>query len=67
MKMADEPKIEESPEETEIEFLMGKIYMLLFRLRKSGNVQLEYDIMGTILDMLMEDREHIRKNFKIKY
>lgn len=55
-------------DETEniIEAGIGEIYRGFFRLRTTEQFQREYDTMGTIISMLMKDREHLRKNFDIK-
>ena len=36
-----------------------------YRLRKAGLIQDEYDQLGVIIDMLSQDRQHIRKTYKV--
>lgn len=44
----------------------AKMMTGFYRLRKAGLIQDEYDQMGVIINMLMEDRQHIRKTYKVK-
>ena len=46
-----------------IENAIGELYRGLFRLRELKEYQEEYDTLGTLLNMLMEDREHIRSTY----
>lgn len=43
----------------------AKMMTGFYRLRKAGLIQDEYDQMGVIINMLMEDRQHIRKTYKV--
>ena len=36
-----------------------------YRLRKTGSIQDEYDSMGTVIDLLSQDRQHIRNTYEI--
>jgi hypothetical protein len=49
--------------EIEIEETVGKLYMKLYELRQLKEYKREYDIMGTIIDMLSEDRVFMRENY----
>jgi hypothetical protein len=49
--------------EIEIEETVGKLYMKLYQLRQLKEYKREYDIMGTIIDMLSEDRVFMRENY----
>lgn len=51
--------------ESIIETAVGELYRGFFRLRKLEQYQREYDTMGTIIDMLMKDRDHLRKTYKV--
>jgi len=51
--------------ETEIEIAIGELYRGFYRLRKAEAYQVEYDNMGALLNMLMQDRLHILKTFKV--
>ena len=51
--------------ETEIETAIGELYRGFFRLRKAEAYQEEYDCMGALLNMLMQDRLHILKTYKV--
>jgi hypothetical protein len=42
------------------------IYRGFYRLRKSEQYQREYDMMTTLINMLMEDREYLRKYYKVE-
>jgi hypothetical protein len=50
--------------EIEIEETIGLLYSKFFQLRQLGEYQLEYDLMGTLLQMLCEDRQFIRENYR---
>lgn len=58
--MQPEDEIEEI-----IENAVGELYRGFFRLRKSEQFQREYDEMGIIISMLMKDRDHLRKTYKV--
>ena len=51
---------------SEIEEAIVSLYTALFRLRQAGKVQEEYDAMGTLVDMLVTDRDHIRAKYTVK-
>ena len=51
--------------ENEIETAIGELYRGFFRLRKAEAYQEEYDCMGALLNMLMQDRMHILKTYKV--
>lgn len=51
--------------DTLIEEGYAKMMTGFYRLRKAGLIKDEYDQMGVIIDMLMEDRQHIRKTYKV--
>jgi len=36
-----------------------------FKLRQAKKYQEEYDAMGTIINLIMEDRAHLRKTYKV--
>ena len=55
-----EPAIDEIEEI--IERGVAEIYRGFYRLRISEQYQREYDEMGALLNMLMEDRDYLRKN-----
>jgi hypothetical protein len=59
----DEPDIEKI--ETEIETAIGELYRGFYRLRKAEAYQVEYDNMGGLLNMLMQDRLHLLKTYKV--
>jgi hypothetical protein len=48
-----------------IENGVGELFRGFYRLRESEQYQREYDTMGTIINMLMQDRDHLRKNYKV--
>lgn len=48
-----------------IENGVGELFRGFYRLRKSEQYQREYDTMGTIINMLMQDRDHLRKTYKV--
>lgn len=43
----------------------ARMMLAFYKLRKSGQIQREYDSMGHIINLLMEDRQHIRKTYKV--
>ena len=47
-----------------IENGVAEMYRGFFRLRQLHEFQEEYDSMGAIINMLMQDRDHIRKKYK---
>ena len=49
--------------ELEIEEQIGKLYWKLYQLRQLQEYQLEYDIMGTLINMLTQDRQIIRDKY----
>lgn len=49
-----------------IENGVAEIHRGFFRLRKDKRYQEEYDAMGTIISMLSEARQHMRKTFKLE-
>ena len=48
-----------------VENAVGELYRGFFWLRTTEQFQREYDTMGTIIDMLMKDRDHLRKTHKV--
>ncbi len=51
--------------DTLIEEGYAKMMTGFYRLRKAGLIQDEYDQMGVVIDMLSQDRRHIRKTYKV--
>jgi hypothetical protein len=43
----------------------SEMYRAFFRLRGSKQYQREYDAMGTVISLLMTDREFLRNKYKI--
>jgi len=58
-----EPAIDEIEEI--IESGVANLYLGFYRLRKSEQYQREYDTMGRLISMLMEDRDHLRTKHKV--
>lgn len=52
--------------EAGIEAAVGELYKGFHRLRKAEAYQAEYDNMGALLSMLMQDRQYILKTYKVK-
>lgn len=50
---------QKSPNE-QIEEGVGLIWGALYRLRQAGEYKEEYNSMGAILNMLMQDRAHLK-------
>ena len=46
-----------------IENAVGELYRGFYRLRQQKQYQEEYDSMGTLMDMLLKDRDYIRKTY----
>lgn len=55
-----------SREEADVEDGIATIYGALYRLRQAGQYQREYDIMGNLITMMMEDRRFIREKYKVE-
>ena len=49
-----------------IEDGVANVYIGLFRLRNAGLYQEEYDSMGALLNMLQQDRQHMREKYKVE-
>ena len=49
-----------------IENSVGELYRGFYRLRKMKEYQTEYDSMGAIINMLMQDRQHLREKYNVK-
>lgn len=58
--MLPEDKIEH-----EVEEAIGDLYLNFYRMRVAGQYQREYDTMGTIIDMLAQDRQLIREKYGV--
>lgn len=48
-----------------IENAVGELYRGFFMLRKMNEYKEEYDQMGILLNMLMQDRDFLRKNHPV--
>ncbi len=46
---------------TKVDEAVGQLYAAFYRLRKSKQYKEEYDSMGTLMDMLAKDRDHLCK------
>lgn len=51
--------------EAEIETAIGELYRGFYRLRKLEAYQEEYENMGALMNMLMQDRMHLLKKYNI--
>ena len=51
---------------TIIENAVGELYRGFYKLSQSKQYQEEYDSMGSLLNMLMQDRQHLRKTYKVE-
>jgi hypothetical protein len=49
-----------------IDNAVGELYRGFYRLRQQKQYKEEYDSMGALLNMLMQDRDYIRKTY-LKY
>lgn len=50
----------------QIENAVGELYRGYFMLREIGEHKEEYNQMGTLLAMLMQDRDFLRKKYKVE-
>jgi len=50
---------------TIIENAVGELYRGFYKLRQSKQYQEEYDAMGSLLNMLTQDRDFLRKKYKV--
>lgn len=48
-----------------VEEAIGELYRGFFKMRQAKQYQTEYDAMGALLNMLMKDRDHLRKKYNI--
>lgn len=48
-----------------IEEAIGNLYRGYFKLRQEKRYQEEYDSMGTLINMLTKDRQHLRSKYEI--
>jgi hypothetical protein len=58
-----EPPIDEI--EGIIEEGYAKMMVGFFKLRKTQQYQREYDSMGHVINLLMQDRQHLRQKYKV--
>jgi hypothetical protein len=49
-----------------IENAVGEVFRGFYHLRQQKRYQEEYDSMGTLMDMLLKDRDYIRKTYLVK-
>lgn len=47
----------------DIEETIGKLYLCFYKLRQNGFYQEEYEMMGTLMNMLSQDRQYMREKF----
>lgn len=52
--------------ETRFEEAVGQMYAALYNMRKAGLYQEEYDAMGTVIRMMIQDREVLRLKYGVK-
>lgn len=50
--------------ELQIDETIGQLYYHLYQLRQLKEYQREYDIMGTLTHMLIEDRQFLREKYR---
>lgn len=50
--------------ELQIDETIGQLYYHLYQLRQLKEYQKEYDILGTLSHMLIEDRQTIREKYR---
>lgn len=60
-KVTPNQKLEENVEEA-----VGNLYAALYNMRKAGLYQEEYDAMGTVIRMMIQDREVLRLKHGVK-
>jgi len=53
-----------SQDDDPVEVAIGKLYQEFYKLRLAGKYQEEYDAMGTLINMLSVDRQHMRSKTK---
>lgn len=51
--------------ETQVEEAVGQLYAALYNMRKAGMYQEEYDAMGSVIRMMIQDREVLRLKHKV--
>lgn len=51
--------------ETRVEEAVGQLYAALYNMRKAGMYQEEYDAMGSVIRMMIQDREVLRLKHKV--
>jgi hypothetical protein len=50
--------------ELEIESIIGQLYLRYYQLRQLKEYRREYDLMGTLTHMLIEDRQLLREKYR---
>lgn len=60
--MTDQQKIEEKVEQA-----VGNLYAALYNMRKAGMYQEEYDAMGAVIQMMIQDRDVLRLKHGVKF
>lgn len=56
--------IDEHPKDI-VERAVGELYRGFYHMRQQKQYKEEYDSMGALMNMLMQDREHIRKTYGV--
>ena len=51
--------------ELRVEQAVARLFVAFFKLRQLEAYQSEYDSKGAVMNMLMDDRTHLRKTYKI--
>lgn len=52
--------------ELKVEEAVGQLYAAFYNMRKAGMYQEEYDAMGSIITMLMQDRQVLREKHGVR-
>lgn len=53
--------------EKQMEEAVANLYVILFRMRKAKEYQQEYDAMGALINMLTQDRDHLRRKYNVEF
>ncbi len=59
--MTDQDEIEKI-----LEHGFSEMFRAFYRMRQAKDYQREYDTMGTVINLLMEDRAHLRRQYPVK-
>lgn len=52
--------------EKQMEEAVANLYVVLYRMREAKEYQQEYDEMGSLINMLSQDRDFLRRKYNVE-